>query len=58
MMQSFLAGKTHVASAELGNHFLDILISISESAQQKKSVVVVSTLNNDAILDPGWDPLR
>jgi hypothetical protein len=58
MMQSFLAGKTHIASADLGNHVLDILISISESAARKESVAVVSTLNNNVTLDPDWDPLR
>jgi hypothetical protein len=58
MMQSFLAGTTHIASAELGNHVLDILISISESAQRKESVAVVSTIGKNATLDPGWDPLR
>jgi len=58
MMQSFLDGKTHFSSAELGNHVLDILISISESAQRKESVAVVSTLNNNATLEPDWDPLR
>jgi hypothetical protein len=58
MMQSFLAGKTHIASAELGNHVLDILISISESAQRKEGVAVVSNLDTNAKLDPDWDPLR
>jgi hypothetical protein len=58
MMQSFLAGTAHIASAELGNHVLDILISISESAQRKESVAVVSTLDTNAKLDPDWDPLR
>jgi predicted dehydrogenase len=58
MMQSFLAGTTHIASAELGNHVLDILISISESAQRKESVAVVSNLDTNAKLDPDWDPLR
>ena len=58
MMQSFHAGKSHIASAELGNHVLDILISISESAQQKQSVDVISTLGTHTSLDPSWDPLR
>jgi predicted dehydrogenase len=58
MMQSFLAGNSHIASAELGNHVLDILISIRESAQRKESVAVVSTIDKNATLDPGWDPLR
>ena len=58
MMQSFFAGKSHIASADLGNHVLDILISISESAQRKESVAVTSTLDKNAALDAGWDPLR
>jgi hypothetical protein len=58
MMQSFMAGTDHVASAELGNHVLDILISISESAQQKEAIAVFSTLDKTASLDPEWDPLR
>jgi hypothetical protein len=58
MMQSFLAGKTHIASAELGNHVLDILISISESAARKESVAVISNIDKSAALDPDWDPLR
>ena len=58
MMQSLLIEKAHIASAELGNHVLDILISISESAQRKASVAVVSTLNNNVTLNPDWDPLR
>ena len=58
MMQSFLAGDDHIASANLGNHVLDILISISESAARKESVAVVSNIDKNAALDPDWDPLR
>ena len=58
MMQSFLAETTHIASAELGNHVLDILISISESAQERKSVVVASNFEKSATLAPDWNPLH
>ena len=58
MMQSFLAGKDHVASAELGNHVLDILISISESAQRNESVRVTSNFEKSAPLDSDWNPLH
>jgi predicted dehydrogenase len=57
MMQSFLAGNDHIASAELGSHVLDILISISESAQRKESVAVVTNYEKNAMLDPSWNPL-
>jgi hypothetical protein len=58
MMQSFLVGNDHIASANLGNHVLDILISISESAARKESISVKSNLDKNAALDPNWDPLR
>ena len=57
-MQSFLAGNDHIASAELGNHVLDILISISESAQRKESVAVASNYEKRAMLDSDWNPLQ
>lgn len=58
MMQASLSGSPHIASAELGNHVLDILISISESAQRKESVTVVSSFDRSASIDPEWNPLQ
>jgi predicted dehydrogenase len=58
MMQSFLVGNNHIASANLGNHVLDILISISESAARKESISVISNIDKNEALDPNWDPLR
>jgi predicted dehydrogenase len=58
MMQSFLVGNDHIASANLGNHVLDILISISESAARKESLAVTSNIDKSAALDPDWNPLR
>jgi len=57
MMQSFFASHVHIASGELGYHVLDILISISESAQRKESVAIHSTYDENVSLETDWDPL-
>lgn len=57
MMQSFFAGQSHIASGEQGYHVLDILISISESAERKESVAILSTYDENTILATDWDPL-
>jgi predicted dehydrogenase len=57
MMQSFFAGQSHIASGEQGYHVLDILVSISESAQRKESVAILSTYDEDTFLETDWDPL-
>jgi len=57
LAQSIFFGEREVAPGELGFHVLDILISISESAQNKCGVEVTSNWDGSPSLRDDWDPM-
>jgi predicted dehydrogenase len=56
MVRSIAAGRPHVASGELGNHAVDVLLSAQESAATEQFVKVTSTVGPVPLLPEDFDP--
>jgi len=56
MVRSIAAGRPHVASGELGNHAVDIMLSAQESAATEQFVKVQSTVGPVPLLPDDFDP--
>ena len=56
LARAIRAGRPPRASAELGFHVLDAMVSITESAERGAPVEVESTCDVPPPVDPGWDP--
>ena len=56
MVRSIAAGRPHVASGELGNHSVDVMLSAQESAATEQFVKVTSTVGPVPLLPDDFDP--
>jgi predicted dehydrogenase len=58
MARSIRSHTQHLASGELGNHVLDILVSIEEAIESRRTVEVASTVEPIPLLSEDWDPFE
>jgi predicted dehydrogenase len=56
MVRAIAAGRPHVASGELGNHAVDVVLSAQESALSEQVVTVTSTVAPVPLLPEDFDP--
>jgi predicted dehydrogenase len=56
MARSIDKGQPHIASAEVGMHVVDILVSIAESAETGQFVKLTSSVGDIPMLAEDWDP--
>ena len=56
MVRSIAEGRPHVASGELGNHAVDVMLSAQESAATEQFVKVKSTVGPVPLLPDDFDP--